>query len=150
MKLLIYSHQQQRKYRYIIDNNQSILCRKIYENPVLEEITNLLYGCFIQSISRGKSVKITEDEVMRVSKLARLRLEPKETVRFQKDLSAILEYMDMLNDVDTTGIEPTFHTHSITDAVREDEVERSQSIEDALLNAPQRHDGTIVVPKVLE
>ena len=97
-----------------------------------------------------ESVKITEEQVMHVSKLARLKLESKELARFRKDLSAILEYMDMLNEVDTTGVKPTFHVHSITNAMREDEVENSQSIDDALLNAPQRNDGAIVVPKVIE
>jgi aspartyl-tRNA(Asn)/glutamyl-tRNA(Gln) amidotransferase subunit C len=95
-------------------------------------------------------VKITEAEVMHVSKLARLKIEPKEIARFRKELSSILEYMDMLNELNTENIEPAFHVHSMTDAVREDETVRSQSIEDALLNAPQTHDGTIVVPKVIE
>jgi aspartyl-tRNA(Asn)/glutamyl-tRNA(Gln) amidotransferase subunit C len=123
---------------------------EIYKNPVLEDITNLLYGCYIQCSTGGNSLKITEDQVIHVAKLARLRLEPKELARFQKDISAILEYMDVLNEVNTIGVKPTFHAHSITDALRDDDPERSQSIDDALLNAPQVRGDTLAVPKIIE
>jgi aspartyl-tRNA(Asn)/glutamyl-tRNA(Gln) amidotransferase subunit C len=95
-------------------------------------------------------MKITEEQVRHVSRLARLRLEQKETERLRKELSAILDYMDMLNEVDTKGIEPTFHAHSITNAMRDDEVVPSQSRDDALLNAPKTLKGAVVVPRVIE
>jgi aspartyl-tRNA(Asn)/glutamyl-tRNA(Gln) amidotransferase subunit C len=98
----------------------------------------------------GESVKITEEEVLHISRLARLILSPDEIRKYQKEMSAILDYMDMLKELDTTGIEPTFHTQSITNALREDEVVPSQDRADALLNAPKTHDGSVVVPKVIE
>jgi aspartyl-tRNA(Asn)/glutamyl-tRNA(Gln) amidotransferase subunit C len=98
----------------------------------------------------GEQVKITEEEVLHVSRLARLTLLPEEVARYRKELSAILDYMDMLKEPDTSGIEPTFHTQSITNALREDEVVPSQDRRDALLNAPKTHDGAVVVPKVIE
>ncbi|MGD0209812.1 MAG: Asp-tRNA(Asn)/Glu-tRNA(Gln) amidotransferase subunit GatC [Desulfomonilia bacterium] len=95
-------------------------------------------------------MKITESEVLHVARLARLNLEPELLVRFQRELSSILDYMDMLKEVDTTGVEPTFHAHSLTNALREDSVLPSQSRHDALSNAPRLHEDTFVVPKVIE
>jgi aspartyl-tRNA(Asn)/glutamyl-tRNA(Gln) amidotransferase subunit C len=95
-------------------------------------------------------VKITESEVLHVARLARLKLEPELLLRFQRELSSILDYMDLLKEVDTTGVEPTFHAHALTNALREDSVLPSQSRHDALSNAPRLHDDTFVVPKVIE
>lgn len=95
-------------------------------------------------------MKISEEEVLHVSRLARLTLSPGEIGRYRKELSAILDYMDMLKELDTSGVEPTFHTQSMSNAMREDEVVQSQDRADALLNAPNTHDGAVVVPKVIE
>lgn len=99
---------------------------------------------------RGGQVKITEEQVAYVSTLARLRLEPEELGNFRQELSTILTYMGMLEEVNTQGVEPTFHAHSLTNALRGDRVEPSQSREDALSNAPKVIDGNIAVPKVIE
>jgi len=95
-------------------------------------------------------VKITESEVLHVARLARLNLEPELLVRFQRELSCILDSIVRLKEVDTTGVEPTFHAHSLTNALREDSVLPSQSRHDALSNAPRLHEDTFVVPKVIE
>jgi aspartyl-tRNA(Asn)/glutamyl-tRNA(Gln) amidotransferase subunit C len=95
-------------------------------------------------------VKITESEVLHVARLARLDLNPDERMKFQRELSSILDYMDMLKRVETTGVEPTFHTHSITDALRDDSVSPSQPRHVALSNAPRIHDYAFSVPKVIE
>jgi aspartyl-tRNA(Asn)/glutamyl-tRNA(Gln) amidotransferase subunit C len=95
-------------------------------------------------------VKISEAEVLHVARLARLTLEPEELIRFKRELSSILDYMDMLKEIDTTGVEPTFHAHSITNALRDDSVIQSQSATDALMNAPCVHNDLFVVPKVIE
>ncbi|MGC9323286.1 MAG: Asp-tRNA(Asn)/Glu-tRNA(Gln) amidotransferase subunit GatC [Desulfomonilia bacterium] len=95
-------------------------------------------------------MKITEEEVMHVADLARLTLSQEELARFINELDSILDYMDILSEIDTEGIEPTVHTLSITNALREDQVLISQSRDDALTNAPKHMGGTIVVPKVIE
>lgn len=95
-------------------------------------------------------MKITEVEVMHVADLARLTLSQEELARFIKELDSILDYMDILSEIDTEDIEPTVHTLSVTNALREDQVLVSQSRDDALTNAPKHMDGTIVVPKVIE
>jgi aspartyl-tRNA(Asn)/glutamyl-tRNA(Gln) amidotransferase subunit C len=99
---------------------------------------------------KGEQVKITESEVLHVAHLARLKLEPEELAKFQKELSSILDYMDLLQEIDTKGIEPTFHAHSITNALRDDAVIQSQHMSDALRNAPMVQDDLFIVPKVIE
>lgn len=100
--------------------------------------------------AEGEPVKIAEEQVVHVSMLARLRLESKEFGSFRQELSAILEYMGMLEEVNTAGVEPTFHAHSLTNALRDDEVALSQGRDDALFNAPKVIDGNIAVPRVIE
>jgi aspartyl-tRNA(Asn)/glutamyl-tRNA(Gln) amidotransferase subunit C len=110
-----------------------------------------LYTMLISTFRfKGEQVKITESEVLHVARLARLTLDPEELAKFQKELSSILDYMDMLQEIDTKGIEPIFHAHSITNALRDDAVIQSQPSSDALRNAPMVHDELFIVPKVIE
>jgi aspartyl-tRNA(Asn)/glutamyl-tRNA(Gln) amidotransferase subunit C len=95
-------------------------------------------------------VNITQADVLHVARLARLTLAPQEQASYQRELSDILSYMEILDGVDTTGVEPTFHTQSITNALRDDSVKQSQSPRDAQSNAPRVSDNTFVVPKVIE
>ena len=95
-------------------------------------------------------MKITSEEVVHVARLARLKLEPVEIVRFQRELSSILAYMDMLKEVETADIEPTFHVHSLANALRDDLVQQSQPREEALVNAPKINKDFFEVPRVIE
>jgi len=95
-------------------------------------------------------VKITQDDVLHVARLARLTLEPQELTSYQKELSDILSYMEILDGVDTTGVEPTFHAQSIINALRDDTVMQSQSSRDTQRNAPCIIGNTFVVPKVID
>jgi aspartyl-tRNA(Asn)/glutamyl-tRNA(Gln) amidotransferase subunit C len=95
-------------------------------------------------------MKITGSQVLHVAALARLKLEPAEVERFQRELNSILEYMDMLSEVDTEGVEPLHHPFPLAGAFRPDEERPSQAEDDALMNAPSRENGLVVVPKVIE
>ena len=95
-------------------------------------------------------MKITASEVLHVARLSRLKLDADELTRFQKDLNAILEYMDMLEDIDTTGITESVHTTTAMNVMRTDTIRDSQELSEALANAPRHQDGTVVVPKVIE
>ena len=95
-------------------------------------------------------MKISVSDVNHVAELARLNLDTDELGRLQKDLDAILEYMDMLGEVDTSSVPETVHTTEVEIVLREDTVHPSQEISDALLNAPLTSKGQIVVPKVIE
>ena len=95
-------------------------------------------------------MKITADHVRRVAELARLDLAPGEEGRLTGQLNAILEYMDQLGEVDTTGIEPTSHVLPLTNVMREDLVHECLSNAAALANAPAADQGHFAVPKIIE
>jgi aspartyl-tRNA(Asn)/glutamyl-tRNA(Gln) amidotransferase subunit C len=94
--------------------------------------------------------KITPDEVYRVARLARLAPSSEEAEALAHDLSAILGYVALLNEVDTAQVEPTAHAVSTGAALREDAIVASLSRDEALSQAPRANDGGFSVPKVLE
>ena len=95
-------------------------------------------------------MKVTPEEVIHVAKLAKLNLSESEIIKYSGKLSLILEYMDKLNELDTSDVEPLTHPVSIKQFLREDVPVQSISYEDALKNAPL-HDGTFfLVPKVIK
>jgi aspartyl-tRNA(Asn)/glutamyl-tRNA(Gln) amidotransferase subunit C len=97
----------------------------------------------------GKSMKITREEVEHVAKLARLELKAQELETFGRQLSEILTYIDKLNELDTSGVEPMSHAVGVMNVFREDETGKSLDVEEALGNAPARQEGFFRVPKVL-
>lgn len=103
-----------------------------------------------ESVEALIQVKITDTQVLHVAALARLKLDPEEVGRFQRELNSILEYMDMLAEVDTSGIPPMHHPVPMVNVFRPDVAQPSQSLSDALLNAPEHEDGFVAVPKVIE
>ena len=66
--------------------------------------------------------QLNDDQVRHIAKLARLELTDDEVAQFAKELSSILDYIDMLQEVDTEGVEATAQPTGITNAFREDEV----------------------------
>ena len=95
-------------------------------------------------------MKITMAEVEHVARLARLELNEQEKEKMRAQLDSILSYIDKLNELDTSGVEPTSHVLPLTNVFREDEVRPSLSQEEALANAPDRHDLLFRVPRILE
>jgi len=95
-------------------------------------------------------MKVGLDEVEHVSRLARIRLKEQEISKFSKELSSILEYMELLDELETRDVSPTVHTLSITNALRADNNRPSVSQKEALLNAPSVSNGMFSVPKVIE
>jgi aspartyl-tRNA(Asn)/glutamyl-tRNA(Gln) amidotransferase subunit C len=79
-----------------------------------------------------------------------LELSEAEVEEFTGQLSAILEYMEKMNELDTTGVEPLAHCLPITNVFREDSVKKSIGVEKALANAPQRDEEFFKVPKILD
>lgn len=94
--------------------------------------------------------KITREEVAYVARLARLELGEDEQERLTTQLDAILGYMDTLNTLDTTGVEPTTTVIPMRAVLREDAVRPSLDREDALANAPDREDMFFRVPRIIE
>ncbi len=92
---------------------------------------------------------ITRDEVEKVSLLARLLLKEPELEQMTGQLGAVLEYIALLDEVDTANVEPMAHPLDVVDAFRDDEVQPSLDRERALANAPNRDDECYRVPAVL-
>jgi aspartyl-tRNA(Asn)/glutamyl-tRNA(Gln) amidotransferase subunit C len=95
-------------------------------------------------------VAIGIHEVEHVAKLARLELTEEEKRLFAEQLGAILEYAAKLNELDTSGVEPTTHVLPISNVLRGDEIRPSWPLEQVLRNAPDEEDGQFKVPAVLE
>ncbi|NBI29965.1 Asp-tRNA(Asn)/Glu-tRNA(Gln) amidotransferase subunit GatC [Chengkuizengella marina] len=95
-------------------------------------------------------MSISIKDVEHVAKLARLDLNEKEKNQFTKQLNAILQYAEKLNELDTDNIQPTTHVLELTNVMREDETRESLPLKKVFLNAPEEEDGQIRVPAVLE
>lgn len=96
------------------------------------------------------STKIDEAQVRRVALLSRLELSDEEVAQFSTQLSAIVEYIEKLNELDTENVEPLAHCLPVYNVFREDIPRPSLSNDAALSNAPQREDEYFKVPKILD
>ncbi len=94
-------------------------------------------------------MKISKEDVIHVAQLARLELDEAAVNKFSRQIGTILDYVDTLNRLDTTGISPTSHAVCLTNAFREDEIRKQLDLEQALSNAPERDEGTFLVPRVI-
>jgi len=95
-------------------------------------------------------VKITTEEVGYVAHLARLDIDENEKEVFTSQLNNILQYMEILNGVDTEGVSPMTHAISQSNVFREDEEKESIGVERALANAPDGDMGFFGVPRIIE
>lgn len=89
-------------------------------------------------------------DVNYVAHLARLSLSPEEAQKLGLQLGQILGYIDKLNELDVSQVEPTAHAVPLVNVTRPDEVRPSLPNEDALRNAPAKANGLFVVPKIVE
>ena len=94
--------------------------------------------------------KIDSQQVRKVAKLSRLQLSEQEVKEFAGQLSAILEYIEKLNELDTNNVEPLAHCLPISNVFRTDEVKESMGTEKTLANAPQKDGDFFKVPKILD
>lgn len=95
-------------------------------------------------------MKITEELVDYVSQLSRLQLPQEEKTAMAAQLEGIVAYMDVLNGLDTSGVEPMSHIFPLKNVTRPDEVVPSGDREELLANGPAVKDGTFLVPKTVE
>ena len=93
--------------------------------------------------------RIQPDEVRTIATLARLRLSPEEIERMTHELDAILDYIDIVKNLDTETTEPMTHAVPFDCPLRPDEPKPSLSVEEALQNAPRRHDAFFEVPRIV-
>ncbi len=94
---------------------------------------------------------IISDETMEyVGILAKLELSEAEKEAAKRDMGRMLDYIDKLNELDTTGVEPMSHVFPVSNVFREDVVENGDEHERMLANAPRVKDGMYQVPKTVE
>ncbi|MBV9734527.1 MAG: Asp-tRNA(Asn)/Glu-tRNA(Gln) amidotransferase subunit GatC [Acidisphaera sp.] len=88
--------------------------------------------------------------VRRIARLARIRVEESELGRLQGELNGILGWIEQLNEVDVTGVEPLTGVAQVALKMRPDAVTDGGMADEVLANAPQRAGGFFAVPKVVE
>lgn len=89
-------------------------------------------------------------EVEHIALLARLSVSEQEKEKFSQQLGGILDYVKKLDELDTSGIEPTSHVIEMSNVMREDKLRPSLSKDEALMNAPDRTGDFYRVPKIIE
>ncbi len=94
--------------------------------------------------------KITDETIEYVGILAKLALSGEEKKQAKKDMGRMLDYIDKLNELDTTGVEPMSHVFPVQNVFREDVVTNGDDSENILRNAPAQKDDMFVVPKTFE
>ncbi len=95
-------------------------------------------------------MKITAETVRELADLAALELAPEDSERMQRDLEAILGYVEKLSELDTSGVPPTAHLLDLATPMREDRVAGTLPVEEAVRNAPEHDRSSMIVPKVIE
>jgi aspartyl-tRNA(Asn)/glutamyl-tRNA(Gln) amidotransferase subunit C len=93
-----------------------------------------------------ETMAITREEVLHVAKLARLELTDDEVARLTGELSAILEAVSKVSELDLSDVPPTSHPLELVNGFGEDEPHESLSLDEAFANAPQREGDLFKVP----
>jgi aspartyl-tRNA(Asn)/glutamyl-tRNA(Gln) amidotransferase subunit C len=114
-------------------------CVLLTPDPLDGKITHLM-----------EEKRITIDQVRHVARLARLELSAAEEQSLQSDLSAILSYVDKLNQLKTEEVEPTAQVGEPGTLMRDDEITNRPAPEEMLANAPARSDNLFKVPRIIE
>lgn len=93
---------------------------------------------------------ISDETIEYVGILAKLELSDEEKEQAKSDMGRMLDYIDKLGELDTTGVEPMSHVFSVQNVFREDAVTNGDAREQLLANAPEQKDGMFMVPKTFE
>ena len=93
---------------------------------------------------------ISDETIEYVGILAKLELSDEEKEQAKKDMANMLDYIDTLNELDTSGVEPMSHVFPVNNVFREDVVTNGDDREEILVNAPEAKEGAFVVPKTFD
>jgi aspartyl-tRNA(Asn)/glutamyl-tRNA(Gln) amidotransferase subunit C len=96
-----------------------------------------------------KSQRLSKKEVEHTAWLAHIELSEKEKTLFTEQFNEILDYFKKIDDVDTTGIEPTFHVLDLENVFRKDKTKPSLKTEEALKNAPKKEKKFLKAPRII-
>lgn len=95
-------------------------------------------------------MEITDEMVKTLADLSRLTFDSQEKEEIKKDLQRMISFVEKLNEVDTSNVEPLLHMTDAVNIYREDVVQGSMRKEDALKNAPSADNNYFKVPKVIK
>ncbi len=95
-------------------------------------------------------MQIDANEIQKIGKLAKLSFDKKEQEKYAENLNKILDFVEQMNQYDTTGITPMAHPLDIAQPMRKDAVTEPDVREDMLKLAPEANAGLYVVPQVIE
>lgn len=93
---------------------------------------------------------ISDETIEYVGILAKLELSDEEKGQAKKDMANMLDYIDTLNELDTSEVEPMSHVFPVNNVFREDVVTNGDDREEILANAPEAKEGAFVVPKTFD
>ncbi len=93
---------------------------------------------------------LTEEQVLHVARLSRLKLASEDVQRYSRQISSILDYVGQLQEVKVEGLEPMAHPLPLHSVLREDKVVPALTVEQVLANAPGKSGEFFTVPKVLD
>ena len=93
---------------------------------------------------------ISDETIEYVGILAKLELSEDEKEQAKKDMGSMLDYIDKLNELDTSNVEPMSHVFPVHNVFREDVVVHGDDRENILKNAPEEKDGSFSVPKTVD
>ena len=96
----------------------------------------------------NSEIQVDEKLVKEIASLARLDLSQEETEMFVSQFRDILDYVSILNEVDTEDIPPAYASAANKSVIRQDKIEESVRTEDFLANAPESKDDYVVIPRV--
>ena len=94
--------------------------------------------------------KISDETIEYVGILAKLELSGQEKEDAKADMEKMIDYIDTLNELDTEGVEPMSHVFPVQNVFREDVVANGDDRDNMLANAPEKKDGTYMVPKTFD
>ncbi len=95
-------------------------------------------------------MEVTQELVSYVAELSRIKLDDVQAEKMQKEINAVVKYMDILNTVDTKDVEPISHVFNVHNVLRKDEVKQSFDRSELLKNAPAHTEESVVVPKTVD
>ena len=95
-------------------------------------------------------MEVNDELINNLAQLARLEFNDAEKDEIKNDLQKMIAFIDKLNELDTTGVEPLLHMSENINVLRKDEVKGSISREEALKNAPLHDEQFFKVPKVIK
>ncbi len=93
---------------------------------------------------------ISDETIEYVGILAKLELSAEEREQAKKDMGSMLDYIDQLNELDTSNVEPMSHVFPVKNVFREDVVTNGDDREAITANAPEKQNGSFVVPKTFD